>query len=1264
MMKALIASASAKWIRLTLVLLVLAVPRTRPSLGAVTAAANGVELSLPLRAFQSTTAPADAAATPAVPDVVGMSVTVTGRTTPILLPILADTSLAKGQNQPAGTAEILVLRSGGASVVLLKPDLAPLAGIKPEDIQAAELNLTIGWKMHDGDGKITAYAMRTAWTEEATFAAPRAGAAWAGPQSPVDYQPEPVATLAIAKIKAGPIVVAGLAATVRQWLANAQAANGLLLQFTGAAGQINMYSHRHQQTLDAAAKTAALTPPSLRLGEKGATAVIDLNLPLIHAAIFSPADLLGAELHLKVLNKQGDLAKATVIISPLNDAGTPANPALATSPVNISADNWLTVPLPAAALGQMLSSDNPGRVGIAVSSATGAVMEFATPTAKIGVHHPKLQITIARHANETLFDLPQPPRPGVFVHVNNGHFEYGGQRLRLWGVCMTPRPNPEMAERVRKMGFNAVRLWGPKEEYAADPAGGDAVPFVKGDNSKADQFAHLFAAMKEQGLFIDCTGLMDAVPISTADNSWLKSVGGNDWQEWKIAAAGKLDGTLASLAAAFDERFMAARKRHIKSFLDSVNPYTGQRYAEEECIAIFELGNERAYVKRVLEKGVDKWPEYFQAKLQKQWNSWLVKHHADDAALQTAWGALAAGESLTNQTVRLAPMLANRADFPRARGDDFVHFLCDLVVVFNKDLESYARAQGPAGAGVAVIPFSYDTQFTPNLPWIYTSTQGDVANFGMYFWTLTSALTAPPSMYVMDSNTVEGKPTVIYETNVGRPNAFRAEYPLRAATIASWQDWDGMFWHFFSGVAGESPVPEEQYLVAPANYGTPAFYWSAVNFETDPALLSSLAAAGRIFLGGLLAPAPSPATYVVGRDGCFSFANINGLDMTRATFDRGARIRFEPDKPGGVTIQGIDESALRRRVHDAIASGSECLWDWPNARLILDAPAVKAYVGRPAGLYKFKDGIVVGEFKGPFICFVLASADGTPLVGDKPPRRVYLCATADAKNTGFDMNLAIAKPDGLFTSPVEVAGAIHAMGHAPVVADPVPFHVWWPRTLAAQYTHYDFALRQVSQQTLATNELIGDVTWSWMSILDIQKEGAPAPTPQVVVQTTSATAPEAPAATTRTAASPLDDLWNPLPKVSWADDYVRTYQLLRDGNFPMSRISGEDHSAAAEKTVTLADAELQADAPANVVVQFQNHVMTDVSATFVRPPPLRDLIALTEKQFGPAADKVLADTADKTSTVHWTAPAQGAVLHITLSETQGTISIDYQLERK
>jgi hypothetical protein len=80
-----------------------------------------------------------------------------------------------------------------------------------------------------------------------------------------------------------------------------------------------------------------------------------------------------------------------------------------------------------------------------------------------------------------------------------------------------------------------------------------------------------------------------------------------------------------------------------------------------------------------------------------------------------------------------------------------------------------------------------------------------------------------------------------------------------------------------------------------------------------------------------------------------------------------------------------------------------------------------------------------------------------------------------------------------------------------------------------------------------------------------------------------------------------------------------------------------------------------ADAPADIRVSFHQDVMTRIDMTFTRPPALRDFIALTEKQFGPADRKTLADTADKTSSVRWKASG----LEIEVTEVQGVLSVSY-----
>ena len=85
----------------------------------------------------------------------------------------------------------------------------------------------------------------------------------------------------------------------------------------------------------------------------------------------------------------------------------------------------------------------------------------------------------------------------------------------------------------------------------------------------------------------------------------------------------------------------------------------------------------------------------------------------------------------------------------------------------------------PPGVGVAVAPFSFDTQYRPSIPWDYSKSLGDVNCFGMYFWGLSEELARPPSLYVIDSHTLADRPTRALR-NQPRP----AVRPI-AATIRS-----------------------------------------------------------------------------------------------------------------------------------------------------------------------------------------------------------------------------------------------------------------------------------------------------------------------------------------------------------------------------------------------------------------------------------------------------------------------------------------------
>lgn len=878
----------------------------------------------------------------------------------------------------------------------------------------------------------------------------------------------------------------------------------------------------------------------------------------------------------------------------------------------------------------------------------------------------RASVTIRQRPAAQVFEQPLRPVDGTYVQARGSRLTYGDRRLRMWGVAGGIGNDPGAAGRIARLGFNAIRLWGrggqasagsPYYDDESGPRGRfRSPPKAPGQRDLLDDYDRYFAACRNAGLFVMCPMLMNRIGEKhlLEDDSFV--AGGEDWQEWKKAIQHK-NVKARRFWLAFDERLIKAQKQHMKNVLDHVNPHTGKRYAEEEAVAIWEIHNEHGLLRNLLEQGIDTWPQYFRAKLRRRWNATLKARYGNHAALAEAWGKLPDGESLDGGTVALAPVLSQRTQFPARRAEDFLRFLTTLVSDYYGELKDFCRAQAPEGRGVRVVPFSYDTQYRPCLPWHFSAGgQADTSTFGMYFFTLTSGLTAPPAFYVMDSQTVAGKPTVIYETNAGRPNPFRGELPLRIAAFASWQDWDAVFWHYYHSSFGGD---DETYLVKAMPYISRSHYWTCVETERDPLMLSCLAMAGRMFLGGGVAPAPHPVTYRVGKQALFSYRRFHGVATRRAAFETGAAIRFEPDADIDVQLEGADEARFAAPPKPPLRSGDQIVWDWAKGRLVIDAPAVKVYVGPTDGNCRFRDGIVVGGFSTGWAAFVMASADGRPLTGPNATRRIFLNARLDAKNTGFAMDASAAPPDGGFVPPLEQAAKIRSAGHAPVLEDAVAYTVWLPRTVRGLWQGYDFALRRIVQRPVReTNRLVHDGTPLFMSVLDIESRGEAAETPAAAPLSPAPARAPSPGPTARARAhEALKKLWHPLSNLHWSDGYEEARTALQESKTAIRPIASPD---PATRLIRLAETDALFASPANIDLLFRDGRMQRVEATFTRPPALKEVVTAYEKQFGKPAEKSIAEAAYATSRVRWTLKSGEAALHVTATETQGNLRIVFE----
>ncbi len=1026
-------------------------------------------------------------------------------------------------------------------------------------------------------------------------------------------------------------------------------------------------------------------PNAFELTPGGTPYAAELNIHMVDALLIERSDLLGLKLMLNILSVK-DSEKSSLEFSLLeNTIQYGEKPAIAPSPflsipAKSLAKGWSSVDLKDAY--QAWDKSRKGSFGFAIS------LKGGSPSAKVSIAPisfdfdfkktaSKFELDYRSRPNEQLFDQGIVPTEGVYAQVVDGKITYGGKRLKLWGVCRHDSENAFTADRVRKLGFNAIRIWGPRTGgWYSDDASAKRYEISKSES--VDCFDKFFAECKKDGLFIMLPSLhyLKFPEAIFDDASFLRKVGegDKDWDAWKKAMAeGRKESINNAWLKYFDERVRECYERNAKNVLAHVNPYTGKPYSQDEAICIYEIDNENGFLQWMLVSDrIAKLPAYFKAKLQSRWSLWLKKRYGSDKAIKDAWGVCADGESLEKSSYSLAPTLKAASKFPKARGEDFIRFMSGLVLDYNKDLTALIKSSAPKGVGANVAPIIADTQFQKNIPWLYANAAGnDTVSFGIYPFTLSSTLTNPPSLYVMDHLTVKDKATVIYEYNVGRPNPYRTESVYKAALLGAWQDWDGIFFHYFSELRGhgrkdgDEAMTSDEFLVS--RQLTPTPWDKASNIAgdnsfsdgVDMAKHSASAIAGRLFRSMEVKPAASPAIFSVGSAGFNSFDFARGIpELTAApVFQQGARIVFDPKQKEPLKIIGAQEKAQAGPVS---WNGGEVVWDRDNGRVVVDAPSVKAYIGKPAP-YKFKDGIALSGVDAPFIAFGMLTEDGSPLLEAKPGTKILLSSVYDSQNLGFDIDLSNVAEGGPFVHPLEMGKRTKSIGLPPSMLKPVKFLLSFPKAFNGELFNFDYAMRRTAAFDLkSSNEIAFPEGYaSYISELRVSSWGAPA-APRMI---------EAPAkaAQVQSAArkqTPKTDLWCPVPLIDWNTSYEWAHQAIRDGSVNFASISKFDGDAKKAKSIAVTEMELMKGATANVSLSFEDGELVRIDLEFVNPPPFSELVALCKRSIAQQPKKEeIVNTAAITSSVEWefNDPKSGRCFTATAKELQGVSSASFSL---
>ncbi len=681
-----------------------------------------------------------------------------------------------------------------------------------------------------------------------------------------------------------------------------------------------------------------------------------------------------------------------------------------------------------------------------------------------------------------------------FLTVKNGHIWRNGKRFRLWGVnfCANIKQEypdlPLSFDRMEDIGFNGIRLnlFANSQIDRASPNTRTLARNVRGleQGSQIDMLDYCIYLAKQKGMIFWQMFCLGHSSFRPGDYDILPDDGTrNEWEE--------LLNIGSNLVPYIDDRGEKVHQEFARALLEHVNPYTGQRYADDPTIGIWETFNENVFIEALLNNGF-KNNAPAARRVHARWNDWLIKRYGSTQKLQKVWGKLNPGENLEKKTVEYAPLLEGIATYksagyqtefdvkdttgikkyPYARGEDVVRFAFDLYNGHTKRFTKFVRSFGKPGRGISVVPLSPSGKFGSSLPNYYGGMAGDVYAVGNYgfacrpwevsksdpFYPYLSRMNAHPLIeHPLDFLRPKGKPYVYYETNDYRPNPFAVEYPIRMAASLIFQDGDGACWFTWDDrgylprlqkdedyVKNRMPMPDTNYPNA------------GLILANDEVFLAAVKAAGAIFRQGNIPPASNPTTYRIGKDILLNLAgcNMGQLEnfsplagwLRNHAWREGVRMEYDPEKPSimptGATANWRDKF---------VKTGPYMTFDWSIGRgyLRIDAPTVKAHVGFNDQWIKIGDTEITGiNYPFTFISFV--AEDGRPLAQSKS---ILATLVSRNTNTGFFLD-----PTRMKKAWSEGLGeAVMEPGSSPKITDRVSARVTAPWLKGLTGRKFDFA---------------------------------------------------------------------------------------------------------------------------------------------------------------------------------------------------------------
>ena len=584
----------------------------------------------------------------------------------------------------------------------------------------------------------------------------------------------------------------------------------------------------------------------------------------------------------------------------------------------------------------------------------------------------------------------------------------------------------KIINRMAACGFNLVRIHnymissaGPRALYASPKMGKEFNP------QRVDQLCYAISKFKEKGIYI-------FLDLHTARNKF-------EDDNIRGARDASISQTDIKNSYWFDSELQRIDETFVRELLDTYNPYTGMRLADDPAIVFSDQTNETAFYGLTRSGG-----KYYDEDIRKLYCAWLREKYGSDEALRKAWQylgkeGLLEGESLEDYSVAFGYQ-GEREKYVKPRHDDNLHFIADTMSTYYENQKKLTdelgygalitSTQNWGGPGPAMLYTLIDCDFIDSHAYWSHPDQNFMMQKGTAMGgNMPISMLEDKSLGIIGqffNDTVYDMPHTLTEWDECDLNPTMAEQFTLMAAYSSLHNWVPMNFAFSSQGDEATEILQStgpRYNLYVDNYtGDPNAIRNFWSLSNNPVKMGCITAASIMKLRGDIKRAD--------RGFYHRYSQNNYFDSNHQAFS-------QPPYLGMIGRTGVayDKKSYDRDYNDNeilykafmsnkkglpfISDTGEIYTDLKNAVFQINTAFSQAVTGRISGQSFEVDDMIV-EVTNPFANINLTSLTSDPIWDAD---RLLLTAAGDQRNTD-----EVRSKDGT---------AVVRGGTAPVLAEPI-----------------------------------------------------------------------------------------------------------------------------------------------------------------------------------------------------------------------------------